>query len=299
MPRSRPGRDSAEARDRQHQHDGQGELGSGVPGRCDVTRDEQHGKPAAGSSPAGSRTPAACSSSSAADRHRRHRERERNPADQERGHREPRALYQGAGPAAPLSDRSHAPAAGKPACFPRRGVVHLDLHVLPGECEVHAARPVAAVQTETAVRQAEGHRIGSPRQPAQALQSAGPGVRADRRVVRARIADACTWREVAEVDVSIRGPSQLVRVVLQLPGPIDRVPCPIRKRAELGDRRGGRFRAIRTRAVPPACRTNQTPKARARVTATTAPGDLACGCRSLGGDPGWLGSRRELGRGVH
>ena len=146
-----------------------------TPSRCDRPRAPPQSRPPA-AAPAGSRMPAARSSSSAQPTDTAvTASGNSNPADQERDHREPRALYQGARRAAPLSDRSHPPAAGEPACFPGRGVVDLDLHVLSREREVDAARPVAAVDGDPAVRQREGHRVGSARQPAQAPSGRGAG----------------------------------------------------------------------------------------------------------------------------
>ena len=203
---------------------------------------------------------------------------------------------------APLSDRSYAAAAGEPARFPRRGVVHLDLHVLPGKSEVDAARPVAAVHGDTAVRQAEGHRIGLPRQPAQAPQRAGPGVRADRRVVRSPVADRRAGREVAEVDVSIRGAGQLVRVVRRAARPSR--PGALSDREACGARRSTR-RTTPGRPAP-SCRHRPAGRARRRRRGPGRPRSTAprrtrpCRCRSISaGDPGRLGPGRELGRGVH
>ena len=54
----------------------------------------------------------------------------------------------------------------------RRGVVDLDLHVAARECEVHAVRPVAAVDRDSATGHGKRRRIRAPRQPAQQAQRA-------------------------------------------------------------------------------------------------------------------------------
>ena len=94
----------------------------------------------------------------AADRNAPSRQAGTAPSRRGEGH-EPRACIR-AGPAARAS-RSGAPGRCAPAGAPsRRWVVDLELHVLAGECDIHAARPVAAVDGDPTARQADAHRAG-------------------------------------------------------------------------------------------------------------------------------------------